>query len=309
MSLLSVVVPVYGCDTCLRPLCERLQAVFAKLKLQGEIILVCDRSPDNSWVVIQQICNEMPFVKGILFSRNFGQHYAITAGLDYAKGDYCVVMDCDLQDPPEEIEKLYLKAQEGFDIVYGYAAFRGKKNRAMQFFRNLYFKMYDWLVGTGYQTVNLSFFLMKRKPIEAYKQYRDKSRHLASIIRDLGFSFGGVEVQHEEREQGKSSYSLTKRVKLAVNGLIMYSSFFLRVSLIIGFVFSTVAIGLACLIIYNRIFEVEYYPGWTSLIAVVLLSSGLIMSFLGIIGLYIQKIFMEVRERPLYIIDELLNNG
>jgi glycosyltransferase involved in cell wall biosynthesis len=304
---ISVVVPVYGCEECLHSLCDRLVLELGKISTAFEIILVVDNSPDNSWERVKEISASDNRVKGVLFSRNFGQHYAISAGLDFATGNWVAVMDCDLQDRPEDIPVLYAKASKGFDIVYGYSSFRGEKSVLRNSFRKLYIWLYDFMVQTNYKSENLSFFLMHSNVRDAIVQYREASRHISSIVREVGFKITSVPVEHLEREKGKSSYTFVKRVNMALVGLVTYSGFLLKISLFTGFSFSMVAFLFGLFIIFNRLFATVYYPGWASLAVLILFSTGLILSSLGILGIYLEKIFLEVKRRPLYIVKDKIN--
>jgi polyisoprenyl-phosphate glycosyltransferase len=304
---ISVVVPVYGCSECLRSLCDRLVSSLSTYVSDFELILVVDCSPDSSWQTLEELAIKDKRIKGILFSRNFGQHYAISAGLDYAKGNWVAVMDCDLQDRPEDIQVLYERTKEGFDVVYGFSSFRGKKSFLRNFFRKIYIYLYDSLVKTNYKTANLSFFIMHSKVKDAIIQYRENSRHISTIVREVGFRITGVQVQHLEREIGVSSYNFSKRLKLALTGIVNYSTVLLKLALIIGFSFSILSFIMGLIILLNRLFGKVYYPGWASIAVLILFSTGITLTFLGILGIYLQKIFSEVRKRPLYIVSEKIN--
>jgi dolichol-phosphate mannosyltransferase len=303
----SVVVPVYGCEECLHTLCKKLILELAKISTSFEIILIVDSSPDDSWDRVKEISAIEKRVKGVLFSKNFGQHYAISAGLDFATGKWVVIMDCDLQDRPEDIPILYAKALEGFDIVYAYSSFRGENSLLRNSFRKLYNWLYDFMVSTNYKSENLSFFLMNSKVRDAIVQYRESSRHISSIVREVGFKISSVEVEHNIRETGKSSYTFIKRVNLAIVGLVTYSDFLLKLSLFVGFTFSLFSFAFGSFIIYNQLFKTVYYPGWASLAVLIFFSTGLILTSLGIVGVYLEKIFLEVKRRPLYIVKETIN--
>ena len=307
LPVVSVVVPVYGCRNCLAELVDRLRSTLQEFPADYEIILVNDRSPDGAWTAICELASADPKLKGILFSRNFGQHYAVTAGLDYASGDFVAVMDCDLQDRPEDVPLLLRKVICGADIAYGYSRFRGRDSFVRTCLRRVYFQLFDFLSGARERTVNLSFCLMKRKVRDSLVQYREFSRHIAPLIRDVGFTFEGVEVTHLERTQGKSSYTFVMRVKLAIEGLVVYSAFLLRLGIYAGFLISLASFGFAAVVIYNRLFQEDHYPGWASLAVMVLFSTGITIFLLGIMGIYLEKIFAESRKRPLYIVDEKVN--
>ena len=300
-------IPVYGCEECLFILYRRLIHSLSEIVPDFEIIFINDYSPDSSWTTIEELAKKDNRVRGINFSRNFGQHYAITAGLDYAKGKWIVVMDCDLQDQPEEIIKLYNKAQEGFDIVYAISPFRGKNGIIYNLMRKIYFKLYDFLAQNKFETSNTSFYIISAAVRDSVVKFREFSRHISSLIRYVGFKIVGVEIEHSERGAGKSSYTFSKRFQLAYTGIIAHSSNLLKLSLICGFLLSLAAFGFVIFIIIGKLLYKYILPGWTSLIVLNLFSTGLILSFLGVIGMYLEKMFLEIKNRPLYIIKDTLN--
>ncbi|NBV12561.1 MAG: glycosyltransferase [Sphingobacteriia bacterium] len=304
---ISVVVPVYGCAECLIALTSRLIQTLNPITTEYEIILVNDFSPDDSWNVVKQLGKENPKIKGIHFSRNFGQHFAISAGLDFARGKWTVVMDCDLQDPPEEITKLYAKAMEGYDIVYAVAEFRGDKSWLYQQMRKVYFNLYDRLAQNKFKTENLSFYIISAEVRESVCQFREQARHISSLLRHVGFKIVGIPIEHVEREFGKSSYTFSKRLNLALIGIIAHSSLLLKFSLYIGFLFSFFSFGFGIYILLLKLITGTSLPGWTSLAILVAFSTGLILSVLGIIGIYLEKIYLETKRRPLYLIKEKVN--
>jgi len=305
--LISVVIPVYGCAECLILLYQRLEATIKTITEYFEIVLINDSSPDGSWSVITDLCKKDKRVKGINLSKNFGQHHAITAGMDFAKGKWIVVMDCDLQDQPEEIVNLYNKALEGYEIVYGISEFRSKKNFINQVFSKVYYNVYDILTKSKVKNTNLSFYIMSRKAKNALISLREHSRHTSALMRYIGFKIIGINVKHKEREIGKSSYSLIKKIKLAVVGIISYSSTLLRLSFYVGFFFSVISILYGSFVLFNKISHHYTLPGWASTTTLICFSTGLILSVLGIIGIYIEKIFLEVKGRPLYIVDDIID--
>ncbi|MBL7810772.1 MAG: glycosyltransferase family 2 protein [Bacteroidetes bacterium] len=304
---ISVIVPVYGCAECLISLCDRLTSTLMGMSVTYEILLINDKSPDNAWPVIQKLASADRNIKGINLSRNFGQHYAISAGYDFATGNWVVVMDCDLQDQPEDIRKLYDKAIEGFDIVYGISQFRGNRSFLRKFLRNIYFRLYDSLAKNEFKTENLSFYIVNKQVRNAIIKFREQSRHISSLLRHVGFNIVGIDVDHQERQIGKSSYTLRKRVQLALVGIIAHSSTLLRASLYIGFLFSFFSFGYGIFILIRKLFSNDSVMGWTSIITFLVFSTGLILCVLGIIGIYLEKIYLEVKQRPLYVIKESVN--
>ena len=304
---ISVVVPVYGCCECLVFLTNRLEKSLYAISNDYEIILINDSSPDFSWDVIKDLAKNNPKIKGINFSRNFGQHYAISAGLDFASGDWVVVMDCDLQDQPEEIIKLYNKALEGYDIVYGVSEFRGKRNFLTKLLRRFYFKLYDYFANNNFKTENLSFYIISKNVRNNMVLFREHSRHISSIMRHVGFKIIGIPIEHREREIGESTYNFSKRVHLALVGLIAYSSTLLRFSFYLGFIFAFFSLTYGIYILFIKIFMSYSLPGFTSLATLIAFSTGLILIVLGIIGIYMEKIYLETKNRPLYIVKDYIN--
>ncbi len=304
---ISVVSPVYGCRECLISLCDRLDKSLSTISPNYEVILVNDASPDLAWETIKEISEKNPKIKGVNFSRNFGQHYAISAGLDFASGDWVVVMDCDLQDQPEEIIKLYKKACEGYDIVYGVSEFRGKRNFITKLLRIIYFKLYDFFANNTFKTENLSFYIISKNVRNNMVLFREHSRHISSIMRHVGFKIIGIPIDHKEREIGKSTYNFSKRVKLALVGLIAHSSTLLRFSFYLGFIFSFFSFSYGIYILFIKIFASYTVPGYTSLATLIAFSTGLILIVLGVIGIYLEKIYLETKNRPLYIVKDYIN--
>lgn len=303
---LSVVVPVYGCAECLEELSLRLISVLAGIPGESEILFVDDRAPDDAWEIIKRIANEEPFVRGIRLSRNFGQHFAITAGLDHAAGDHVVVMDCDLQDDPAYIPELYQKAREGYDIVY-----TRKRRRHHGFLKNLLAKAYNRIFNfltddvPSYADVG-AFSVISRRVVDAFRRIQDRHRHYLLILRWLGYPSVFVEIDHKPRAAGKSSYSFGRLVALALDGITSQSTKLLQVTIGIGglFVFGAL-IGIVALVALYFIHG--FQEGWASTMVLILFSTGAILFSIGIAGIYIGNIFDQVRGRPLYLVEERCN--
>jgi dolichol-phosphate mannosyltransferase len=301
---LSVVIPVYRCRPCLTALKARLSAALAEIGTSYEVIFVDDRSPDGAWETIREIARSDPHVRAIRLSRNFGQHAAITAGLARARGRWTVVMDCDLQDPPESIPYLYAKAREGFDIV-----FARRVSRRHGVFRKLGARLYFWALGVFFgrklDGEYGTFSIVSRKVVDAYLELRDSNRHYLFILNWLGFESAAIDVEHRERYEGKSSYTLSRLVQHAIDGLVFQTTKLLTWIVYAGFAVALAGVLLAGYFVYSALAN-HPYPGWTSLAVLQLLLSGFIILSLGVAGLYVGKIFVEVKERPLYVIDEEL---
>lgn len=301
MPIISIIVPVYKAENCLDELYRRLVLVLEIITPDFEIVLVEDCGGDRSWEIIERLSVQDARVKGIQFSRNFGQHYGITAGLDYCNGEWAVVMDCDLQDRPEEIPRLYAKAQEGYDIVL---ARRGKRHDT--FLKRctswLFYKLFSYLIDIEYDGQAGNFRIMSRKVVENFRRMREQLRFFGGLVKWLGFPTASIDVEHAERLEGKSTYTLSKLWKLASETIIAYSDKPLRLAIRFGF---TMAFFAFCYGVYALVLAALYsvpIQGWSSLIVSLYFIGGIIIAILGIMGIYLGKTFDESKKRPLYIV-------
>lgn len=301
---ISVVVPVYGCRACLHSLCLRLVASLQALAERFEIILVDDRSPDGSWDTIVELQAEYPQVRGIRLSRNFGQQIAISAGLSAARGDCAVVMDCDLQDPPERIADLLAELDRGNDLVLARRATRKHSG-----FRVWGARFYFWLLGRLTEDridgSYGSFSILSRKVIDAFLEFGERERHYLFILRWLGFKVGTIEYEHEERYAGSSAYTLARLIRHAVDGVFFQATVFLRWIIRMGLGFALAGLLAAAYFVY-RYFTIGAVAGWTSVVVLVLACTGVLLISMGVIGLYVGKIFDQSKGRPLYVIDRVV---
>jgi len=300
---ISVVTPVYGCAKSLKKLYERLFTTLSQITEDFEIIMVNDASPDNAWEVIKELSLLDDRVKGIQLSRNFGQHRAIGVGLDYACGDWVIVMDCDLQDQPEEIIKLYQKAQEGYDIVFGRRVDR-KDKWLKQLGSKLFYKAYNYLTEYDVDPLIANFSIISKKVVTNFRKLNNQHRPYRATINWLGFKQATIEIVHAQREDGKSSYSLKKLLLLAGENIISQSNKPLKLSIKIGFLMSVFSAAYAFYLIVKYFVDGISVAGWTSVIVSIYFVAGLLFVNLGFMGLYIGKIFDETKNKPLYIVDE-----
>lgn len=298
-------VPVYGCASCLGALHQRLASVLGALGVAYEIIFVDDRSPDEAWSVLQQFARSDRRVRALRLSRNFGQHAAITAGLAHAAGSWVVVMDCDLQDPPEHIPELYTHAREGgFEIVYARRVAR-HHSLVRRWSARLYFSLLGFLAGIKYRGEYGTFSIVSRKVVDAFLELNDADRHYLFILNWLGFSSTSIDVEQDARFAGRSAYTPRKLIAHAFGGIMFQTTLLLRWIVYAGFVIALAGVLLAAFFVISWIAR-DPYPGWTSLAVLVLVLSGFIILSLGVTGLYVGQIFGQVKGRPLYIIDEEL---
>jgi polyisoprenyl-phosphate glycosyltransferase len=303
---LSIVSPVYKSEPLVDSLVERIRSAVSEITNSYEIILIEDRGPDNSWKKIEDNCKRYQNVIGLRLSRNFGQQHAIQAGLDASKGEWVVVMDCDLQDMPEEIIKLYNKGQEGFEIVQAQRA-----NRQDDFVKrsasNIFNKVLGYLTDTEQDPTIANFTLFHRKVVDAFNSLKDHNRYYPMLAQWVGFNRAKIVIDHADREIGKSSYSLRKRMGLAIDTILTFSDKPLRLTVKAGVLltFFSILAGFSLIVVYILVDIVV--PGWASLALLLCFFSGSIISILGMIGLYTGKTFETVKRRPTYIIDTKMN--
>ena len=303
MIKISVVTPVYGCCKSINNLYERLNKTLSTITNDFEIIMVNDSSPDNAWEAIKELAKKDNRVKGINLSRNFGQHKAITAGLDYAKGDWIVVMDCDLQDQPEEIVKLYNKAIEGYDIVFGRRAER-KDTFFKKLSSKLFYKVYDYFTESKIDNTIANFSIISEKVLNTLKKMREQNRTYPLFVNWVGFKRTEINIEHSSRDEGKSSYTLSKLINLAIDSIVSQSNKPLKLSIKFGFVVSFLSLIYGVLLIVRYLISGVPVEGWTSVMVSIYFIGGLLFANMGILGLYIGKIFDETKNRPIYIVQE-----
>ena len=303
---LSIVSPIYRGEKMLDELVRRIIDSVKDITDDFEIVLVNDCSPDNSWEKIVQLCNENKKVKGVNLSRNFGQHYAITAGLSKTSGNWVVVMDCDLQDRPEEIPNLYAKTREGFDSV-----FAQRVERQDTFMKRLssaaFYFVFSFLTDSKQDKSVANFGIYNRKVVNAILSMGDSIRYFPIMAQWVGFRKGYLPVQHAERQVGSSSYSFFKLIRLASDNMIGFSDKPLRLMLTFGFY---VVIGSLLVALYYFVkwcLGLIVVDGFTTMVISLWLIAGILTMMLGITGLYIGKIFDRVKGRPVFIIGETVN--
>lgn len=303
---ISVVIPVYGCRAAIPELHRRLCESLEKISKAFEIILVDDYCPQNSWEEIQKVCEKDKRVIGIHMARNFGQIRAITAGLDKSRGDWVVVMDCDLQDRPETIPELYQKAQEGYDVVF--ARREGRKDSAItKFLSKCFYNVYDYFTDGTFDSSICNFSISKRKVIDYYCRMREQNRAYTMFIRWLGFKQTAIDMPADERFEGKSSYNLKRKLKMAFEIITSQSNKPLLFSVKLGFVSAFLALIYIIYLVFREIILGDVLVGWTSIVASIYLMGGIILCAIGVVGIYVGNIFNEAKNRPLYVIDECLN--
>ena len=307
MTELSIVIPVFNESELIEELVKRVKSNTESITTDYEILLVDDGSNDSTWSEILREANLEKRVKGLKFSRNFGHHYAITAGLHQSSGKWVVVMDGDLQDRPEVIPQLFKKANEGNDVV-----FVNRKNRTESYsyilLQRIYYKMLNYLSGVKFNPEQANFSIINRKVVEAFIQFPENARFYASTIKWLGFKTASIDAEHGKRFIGKPAYTFKKRIKLATDVIIAFSDRPLKVAINLGIFISLISFLFLIWFVLKWFFVGVTVNGWFSLIFFTLFLGGIILIVLGIIGVYIGRIYTEVKKRPLYVIDESTTN-
>ena len=306
MTHISIVIPLYKCSSALPELFKRLKATLQGISDDYEIILVNDASPENDWEIVKEKATENTKIKGINLSRNFGQHYAITAGLYHAKGEWIVVMDGDLQDQPEEINKLHNKAVEGYDIVLGQRQ-RRRDRLFKRFYSKIFYKVFSYLTNTKQDPSVANFGIYNRKAIDAILSMKDNIRYFPTLIQWVGFRKTAISVEHDKRFEGESAYTIRGLFRLAFNNIIAFSDKPLRITIRIGFAISALSFLFGVIYLFRYIIGDITVLGFTSLIISIWFLSGIIISILGLLGIYLGKVYDKVKNRPVYIIDQKLN--
>ena len=302
---ISVVSPVYKAELIVDELIKRLTNELSKITDKYEIILVEDGGPDNSWGKIEAQCKQDKHITGIKLSRNFGQHRAITAGLDYCTGEWIIVMDCDLQDRPEEIPNLYKKAKEGYDAVFARRELR-QDSAIKKMSSYVFARFFTWLSGSNFDNSIANFGIYNRKVIESVNKMREPMRSFTPMVFWVGFNNTTIDVVHASRFEGKTSYNFRKLLRLALDISIAFSDKPLLLTIKLGLTISAISFMLIIYYIYKYISGQILQPGYASLILSTWMVSGIIIFVLGIIGLYIGKIFDGIKQRPLYIVQNII---
>lgn len=303
---ISVVSPVYRAEKIVPELVKQIIDVVSTITQDFEIILIDDASPDNSWNAITLEAAKDKRVKGLNFSRNFGQHYAITAGLEAAVGDWVVVMDCDLQDRPDEIPNLYYKGLEGYDSVF---AQRTERNDTIfkRLFSHLFYALFSYLTDTKQDATVANFGIYRRPVIDAILSMHDQIRFFPTMVQWVGFRKFYLPVEHASRFEGKTTYSYRGLFKLALNNIMGFSDKPLRLTIKIGFTITILSFLLAIVYLVMYLTGHIQVLGFTTLILSLWFLSGFIMFILGIVGLYVGKMFEKVKRRPLYLLEDKCN--
>jgi glycosyltransferase involved in cell wall biosynthesis len=306
MPHLSIVAPVYNEPlSTVTALTGRVALAVADITDDYEIILVDDGSKRETWEAIRSASSNEPRVLGLRFARNFGQHVAISAGIDKAEGDWVIVMDSDLQDRPEVIPELYAKALEGFDVVFVRRQLR-PESLLYRAGARFFYKVLNLLSGQEYNRLYGNFSIISRKVVIAFRSLPESSRFYGGMLSWLGFPETSILAQHGTRQAGSTNYNIKRRVFWALKLIIGFSTRLLYLSISLGFLLALLSLVMGSAILFEKVMYPEKpLPGWPSVFTAVLFIGGITNIALGIIGIYIGRIFEETKRRPLYVISEL----
>ncbi len=303
MSQLSIIIPIYNEEGNIHKLFERLTHVISVLHLDAEFIFINDGSVDGSIRLIKELASLHSNVLYIDFARNFGHQIAVTAGLDHCKGKAAVIIDADLQDPPELIGEMFKKWEEGYEVVYAKRRSREGESYLKKFTAKLFYRMLKKITSINIPVDTGDFRLIDRKIIDALKQMSEQQKFLRGQISWIGFRQTFIEYDRDARYSGKTGYTFKKMTRLALDGITSFSNLPLKFATFAGFLVSGIAFIMILYALYSRFISKEYVPGWTSLMLAVLFIGGVQLICIGIIGEYISRMDSNVRNRPLYIIN------
>lgn len=305
----SIIVPMYNEEEVIGHTCARLIQVMDSLGEPYELLFVNDGSRDRSADLIREIGRGDDRVKLIDFSRNFGHQLAITAGMDYAEGDAIIIIDADLQDPPEVMLAMIAKWKEGYDVVYGKRLQRKGETWFKKTTASLFYRLLRSLTNVDIPVDTGDFRLIDRKVNDVLRRLKEKNRFVRGLVSWVGFRQTSVEYVREERFAGETKYPLRKMIHFAADGITSFSYKPLRLATYIGFGLSLLSFVYLVVVVVQRLFFVVQMPGWASIVAINLLFNGIILVLLGVIGEYIGRIYDESKGRPLYIVRETRGFG
>lgn len=299
---LSVIIPIYNEEGNIPALFERLNTVVSKMDVEPEFLFVNDGSRDNSIALIKALAAKNTFVKYIDFSRNFGHQVAVSAGLDKASGDAIVIIDADLQDPPELIIEMFNKMQNGFDVVYAKRRARKGESFLKKFTARMFYRILGSITSVSIPVDTGDFRIMSKQVADIVKSMPEKEKFLRGQISWVGFEQTFVEYDRDERQAGETGYTYSKMIRFALDGITSFSNFPLKFATGAGFVVSGFSFLMILYALYSRYILKVYEPGWTSLMLAITFIGGIQLISIGIIGEYISRMSANIRNRPLYII-------
>jgi dolichol-phosphate mannosyltransferase len=302
---ISIIIPIYNEESNIYKLYGRLLQVINTLQVEYEFIFINDGSKDNSLFILKELTEKNRAVKYISFSRNFGHQVAVSAGLDKVSGDATVIIDADLQDPPELIIQMYAKLKEGYQVVYAKRKSRSGESFLKKFTAKFFYRLLAKITNVNIPVDTGDFRILDQKVVKILRQMPEQHKFLRGQISWIGFKQTFIEYDRDERNAGQTGYTYKKMIRFALDGLTSFSNLPLKFATVVGFFVSTLSFILICYALFQKIFLQETtIKGWTSLMISVLFIGGIQLLCIGIIGEYISRLGDNIRNRPLYIIDE-----
>ena len=302
-KLISWIIPCFNEEeVIIKSLNEIVKVSSSITNYQWELVIIDDGSIDKTSELIKEFTNNKFDIHLIQFSRNFGHQNAVQAGLDYCKGAAAIIIDADLQDPPNLAEKMINKWENGFQVVYGKRVQRIAENKFKIFTAFLFYRLLNFLSGIQIPNDTGDFRLIDREVINVLNSMPEKGRFIRGLISWIGFRQTSIKYRRNKRAAGLTKYSLRKMISLALEGLTNFSRRPLRLATFLGFFFSIFAFLGIIYVLYVRLFTLTWVPGWAAILLAILLSSGIQMICIGILGEYIGNIFFESKNRPLYVL-------
>ncbi len=301
---ITIIIPVYNEEKNIDLLYSRLSSVCQGITPNYELVFVNDGSADRSLPMLKELAAKDARVRYISFSRNFGHQIAVTAGLDHSQGNAIVIIDADLQDPPELISEMYAKLQSGYEVVYAKRRSRSGESFMKKFTARIFYRILKSITSINIPVDTGDFRIMDRKIVDTLKKMPEQHKYLRGQISWIGYRQTFVEYDRAERHGGQTGYTYRKMLKFALDGITSFSDFPLKFATIGGFVVSGVAFLLIIYAIFAKIYDPSYQQGWASTMVAILFIGGIQLIGIGIIGEYVSRISDNVKQRPLYIVDE-----
>lgn len=304
---LSLVLPIYNEEPVIPELERRLKEFLAEVGVSWEVVFVNDGSKDRSFQMLKEICEKEPRFKLVGFARNFGHQLAITAGVDYASGEAVVVMDADLQDPPEVVADMLAKWRDGYDVVYAVRAKRLDEGIFKRATAALFYRTLRALVGVDIPLDAGDFRLMSRKVVLALRALKETNRFVRGMVAWIGFRQTAVSYVRPGRFAGETHYPLRKMIKFAADGIISFSTVPLKLATWLGVFSGLMAVVVSGWSVYERLFDKAVVQGWTTIMIAVCMGASAQLLMTGILGEYVGRIYDEVKRRPLYLVADTVN--
>lgn len=301
---ISLVIPCYNEEDVLPELRRRLQDLVSQYSCPVEVVLIDDGSKDNTWPLLQQYAAEDRFIKAVRLSRNFGHQTAITCGLDQTRGEVVVILDADLQDPPELIPAMIADWSQGYDVVYGQRKTRAGESSSKKFFAFAFYRIFEKVAGLKVPRDTGDFRLMDRRAVNALQSLRERHRFVRGMVSWIGYHQKALQYDRPERFAGTTKYPFRKSLFLAIDAITSFTYAPLRIASYLGVATSCLAFAYIVVVLVLKVLGINF-PGYTSIMASILLLGGVQLTVLGILGEYVGRIFEQGQQRPLYLVDQI----